>query len=233
MRTAIDRFTFRGGIVIPAAGSGTGSPFVQTITGSGPPTILVVSGGACELALEATSEVQNASLTMDDVLPYDIDDLLRVEFIAKMSGTLSSDSSIAFGVGSARNDDPDSISEAAMFRAINDNDIVLESDDGTNEQDDDDSGDTITTSYKRFAIDFGSGVKTQSPPSASLGGKGNIHFLMDNSNGSLRRVGKNTHHSMNAYAGNLQLFAQIQKTAATDVGTLSILEIDVEYKLPT
>jgi hypothetical protein len=234
VRTAIDRFRFRGNILIPATASTDAGIWTSAITGSGPPTVSVVSGGAAALALEATEEVQNACLYMGDVLPYDIDDLIRVEFLAKMSATLGSASSIAFGVGSARNDDPDSITAAAMFRAIGNNSIVCETDDGTNEQDDDATGDTITTSYKRFVIDFASGIKTQSPPSLSLGGKADIHFLMSGAYGSgaLRRVCAGTAHSMNAYSGNLQLFAQIQKTSSTNTGTLSILEIDVEYKLP-
>lgn len=233
VRTAIDRFRFRGNILIPATASSDAGIWTKAITGAAPPTVAVASGGAVELALTADEQIQNACLYMGDVLPYDIDDLIRVDFLAKMSGTLGSASSIAFGLASARNDAIDSIATAALFRAIGNNTVVLETDDGTNEVDDGSSGgETITTSYKRFAIDFASGVKTQSPPSASLGGKADIHFYISNSNGSLRRVGQNSAHSMNAYSGNLQLLAQIQKTSSTNTGTLSILEVDVEYKLP-
>lgn len=232
MRTEILKYRFRGGHAIPATASSDSGPWTKAITGDAPPTVAAVSGGAVALALTSDEQVQNACLYMGDVLPFDIDDLIRVEFLAKMSGTIDAASQIAFGVGSARADDPDAITAAAMFRAINNNNIVIESDDGTNEQDDAATGETITTSYKRFAVDFATGIKTQSPPSLSLGGKAELQYFIGNSNGSLRRVGANKHHSMAAYSGNLQLFAQIQKTSADDVGTLSILGIDVELKLP-
>lgn len=185
------------------------------------------------LTLAATSEVENGCLYMGDILPYDIDDLIRLEIIAKVSGTLASATSLAFGLASARNDAIDSIDYAALFRAIGNNTIVLESDDGVNNVDDAAAdGATISTSYKRFVIDFATGIKTQSAPSLSLGGKSNLLFYVSNSNGSLRQVGKNTSFNMANYAGNLQLFAQLQKTAATDTLTLSLLEFNVEYKLP-
>lgn len=233
VRTAIDRFRFRGAMLIPATASSDAGLFTKAITGAAPPTVSVPSGGAAALAMTVDTQVQNACLYMGDVLPYDIDDLIRVEFIAKVSQTLDAASMLAFGVTGARNDAIDSIAQAALFRAIANNTIVLETDDGTNEVDDGGSdGGLITTSYKRFVIDFASGVKTQSAPSLSLGGKADVQFYIDNANGSLRRVAKNTSHSMAAYSGNLQLFAQIQKTSADDLGTLSILQVEVEYKLP-
>lgn len=232
MRTRIDRYTFRGATAIPATASKDSGVWTKAITGAAPPTVGVVSGGAAALALTADVQIQNACLYMGDVLPYDIDDLIRVEFIAKVSQTLDAATSLAFGLASARNDAIDSIAQAALFRAIGSNAVVFETDDGTNEQDDDATGETITTSYKRFAIDFATGVHTQAPPALSVGGKANIMPYIGNSNGSLRRVCQNTLHSMAAYSGNLQLFAQIQKTSADDTGTLSIMEVEVEYKLP-
>lgn len=230
VRTAIDHYRFRGAIAPPAVASRVGE-WCSKATGSA--TILAASGGAMELTLAVTTEVENGCLYMGDVLPYDIDDLIRVEFLAKIGATVDTASSLAFGLTGARNDAIDSIAQAALFRAIGNNTIVLETDDGTNEIDDGSSdGAVISTSYKRFAIDFASGLRTQSPPSASLGGKANVLFYVGNVNGSLRRVGVNSVHSLAAYTGNLQLFAQVQKTSADDVLTLSILGIDVEYKLP-
>ncbi len=230
VRTAKDRFHFRGAFSPPAVASRQGD-WCSKATGSA--TIAAVSGGAMALTLAATSEVENGCLYMGDILPYDIDDLIRLEIIAKVSGTLASATSLAFGLASARNDAIDSIDYAALFRAIGNNTIVLESDDGVNNVDDAAAdGATISTSYKRFVIDFATGIKTQSAPSLSLGGKSNLLFYVSNSNGSLRQVGKNTSFNMANYAGNLQLFAQLQKTAATDTLTLSLLEFNVEYKLP-
>lgn len=233
MRTAVDRFRFRGAHAVPATASMDGSPWTKAITGAAPPTVGAASGGAMELALTDDTQIQNACLYMGDVLPYDIDDLIRVSFIAKVSQTLDAATQLAFGLAGARNDAIDSIAQAILFRAIANNTIVLETDDGTTDTDDASSdGSTITTSYKEFVIDLSSGVKTQSPPSWSQGGKSDIRFLISNANGHLRQVGRGTAFSMNAYSGNLQLFAQIQKTSADDEGTLSILQIEVEYKVP-
>lgn len=230
VRTAVDKFRFRGAVAPPAVASRLGE-WCSKATGSA--TIAAVSGGAMALSLVVTTEVENGCLYMGDILPYDIDDLIRVEFLAKVSGTLGSASSLAFGLASARNDAIDSIDYAALFRAIGNNTIVLETDDGVNNVDDAAAdGAVISTSYKRFAIDFATGIKTQSAPSLSLGGKSNVLFYVGNANGSLRQVGKNTAFNMGNYAGNLQLFAQVQKTSAADTLTLSILGIDVEYKLP-
>ncbi len=230
VRTAIDRFRFRGAVAPPAVASRSGE-WCSKATGSC--TIAAVSGGAMALELVNTNEVENACLYMGDILPYDIDDLIRVEIMAKVSGTLASATSLAFGLASARNDAIDSIDYAALFRAIGNNTIVLESDDGVNNVDDAAAdGATISTAYKRFVIDFATGIKTQSAPSLSLGGKSNLLFYVSNPNGSLRQVGKNTSFNMANYAGNLQLFAQLQKTSSTNTLTLSILGFDVEYKLP-
>lgn len=229
VRTAKDRFHFRGAFSPPAVASRQGD-WCSKATGSC--TIAAVSGGAMALTLASTSEVENACLYMGDILPYDIDDLIRLEIIAKVSGTLASATSLAFGLASARNDAIDSIDYAALFRAIGNNTIVLESDDGVNNVDDAAAdGATISTAYKRFVIDFATGIKTQSAPSLSLGGKSNLLFYVGNSNGSLRQVGRNTSFNMANYAGNLQLFAQLQKTSAADTLTLSLLEFNVEYKL--
>lgn len=234
MRTHKDVLQFRGEHTIPAAGSGNGPlGLVKADTSSsGSPTMKGVSGGGLALTLASTSEVENLCLYQGDVLPYDIDDLIRVEFVCKISASLDSSVQAAWGVASARNDAIDSITEAALFRVVGDNNVVVETDDGTNNNDDKSTGETLAASYKRFAIDFATGIKTQSPPSLSLGGKGDVRFYMDNANGQLRRVASGTAFDMSNYAGNLQLFAQLQKTAGTEVPVLTIGEICVEYKLP-
>lgn len=232
MRTAIDRHYFRGVHLIPAAGSGNAAPWVKTITGAAPPTCKAASLGALELALTADNQAQNVCLSFNDILSYDIDDLIRVECICKISAALAAEVSAAIGVASARNDAIDTIAEAALFRVIGNNTLVVETDDGTTNNDDVATGDTLAATYKRLVIDFASGVKTQSPPSLSLGGKANVQFAVGNANGHLRRVARNTAFDMSAYASGLQLYAQIQKTASVAVGTLSIIGFEVEYKLP-
>jgi hypothetical protein len=226
-------YDFRGQHLVPVAASGVGSEWVKADTSSaGSPTVQGVSGGGLALTLAATSEVENICLYMGDVLPYDIDDLVRVEFIAKCTASLDASIIATFGLGSARADDTDSIATNAMFKLAGSNSVVCETDDGTTDKDDIATGDTLSTTFKRFAIDFSEGCLTQSAPSLSLPGKADVRFYMGNANGSLRRVGAGTQFNMNAATGNLQLFAQLQKTSGTPVATLTILEASVEYRLP-
>jgi hypothetical protein len=223
-------YDFRGHCKFPAVASGVGSEWISKATGSA--TILGVSGGGVALAMDATSEVQNACLYMGDILPFPIADIVRVEFIAKVSASLAAAVTAAFGLGTARADDTDAIATNMMFKLAGSNTVVLETDDGTTDTDDISTGDTLSTTYKRFVIDLSEGGLTQSPASLSLGGKADVRFLMGNSNGSLRRVGAGQRFNANASTSNLQLFAQIQKTTGTAVGTLTILEASVEYRLP-
>lgn len=231
-RTEIHRYHFRGVQNIPAAGSGHAAPWVKTITGAAPPTCKGASLGALELALTADAQAQNVCLSFNDVLSYDIDDLIRVECIAKLStASLAAEVMAAIGVAGARHDTIDSIAQAALFRVIGNNTLVVETDDGTSDNDDVATGDILSTSYKRLVIDFASGSKSQSPPALSLGGKANVQFAVGNPNGHLRRVARNTSFDMSAYSSGLQLYAQIQKTSSASVGTLSILGFEVEVKL--
>jgi len=232
-RTRTKVYDFRGAVSPPVVASRVGEWCSKITKTAGSPTVAAVSGGGLALAMDNANEVQNLCLYMGDILPFDIDDLIRVEFLAKISASLNAAVTAVFGVASARNDNPDSITEAALFKLDGSNTVVVETDDGTNEVNDGSAdGMTLEATYKRFAIDFATGIKSQSAPSLSTGGKSDIQFHIGNSNGSLRRVGRNTSHSMAAYAGNLQLIAQIQKTAAAVTGTLTILEAEVEYKVP-
>lgn len=226
-------YDFRGQHLLPAAASGVGSEWVKTDTSAaGSPTVQGVSAGGLELALTNTNEVQNICAYLGDVLAFDIDDLIRVEFIAKISASLDSSVTAVFGLGSARNDTLDSVAAMAWFRLQGSNSVLCETDDGTNDNDDIATGESLSTTYKRFAIDFSEGMLTQSPPSLSLGGKADVRFFMSNSNGSLRRVAAGQRFNMSNYGSGLQPIVQLQKTSGTATGTLTILECTVEYRLP-
>lgn len=226
-------YDFRGELAVAAAGSGAGGPFVKADTSAaGSPTVGGLLGGGVRLALDATNEIENLCLYMGDVLPFDIDEIIGVEIIAKTVATLDTTTQLAFGLASARNDAIDSITEAALFRCIGNNSVVVETDDGTNNNDDVSTGLTLGTNWKRFAINFAERNTTMEPPSVSLGRKSNIGFYGSNGNGSLRRVASGTRFDMSSYSGGLQLFAQIQKTADTNADTLDILEMCVEVNLP-
>lgn len=225
-------YDFRGALKPPAVASREGIWCSADTSAVGAPTIQSSSLGPMELALDATNEVQNLCLYMGDVLPFDIDDLIRVEFIAKLSAGIAASVMGAFGLAGARNDTLDTVAQSAWFRFEGNNNIVCETDDGTTDTDDKATGETLVATYKRFAIDFSVGNLSQSPPSASKGGLADVRFFMGNAGGLLRRVASGTRFDMSAYTSGLQLYAQIQKTAAVATGTLSILEASVEYKLP-
>jgi hypothetical protein len=223
-------YDFRGSQAPPAVASRMGDWCSLTVQTAGTPYVKAVSGGSMDLLLDATNEVQSACLYQGDVLPFDIDEIRRVSFVVKLTATLNAAIMGAFGVCSARNATLDTVAEAAWFHFNGSNALVVETDDGTNNNDDVATGIDLSTTYKRCTIDFCTGVKTNSPPTASKGGKGNVLFYVSDSMSSQRRVATGTAFDMSNYAGNLQLFAQIQKTAAAAGATLSIQEIEVEFK---
>lgn len=226
-------YHFRGSHKPPAVASRLGD-WCSKITGAGG-TAQTGSSGALELAFDATNEVANVCLYMGDVLPFSIDDLIRVTFLAKLSsGALNAAVTGAFGVTNARNDTLASITQAALFRFAGGtaNSLVLDSRDGTNSQSGIATGEVPGTTYRRYVLDFATGIKSLSPPSLSKGGKADIKYFVSDTNGVLKQQARNTNFDMSAISSGLQLFAQIQKTSSTNVGTLFILEAEVEYRLP-
>jgi len=227
------QYDFRGHHLIPTTAANLGTPFSKADTSSaGSPTMLGLNGGGVRLLLAADAEVENLCLYMGDILPFDIDDIISVEIIAKTVAALDSTTSFAFGLASARNDAIDSITAHASFRCIGSNAVVVETDDGTTDKDDIATGLTLGTTWKRFRMDFASRNTTIEPPSVSLGRKSNIEFYGANDNGSLRRVASGTRFDMSAYSAGLQLYAQLQKTSDTNTDNLDILEMSVEVSLP-
>lgn len=231
--TQLWRHQFRGHQLVAATASGTGGPFVKTDTSAaGAPTLVGLNGGGIRMLLDSTNEVQNLCLSFGDILSFDIDDIVSAYFIVKCAAALNAAESIAFGLASARNDTIDSLAALALFRCIGDQNVVVETDDGTTDLDDKPTGLTLGATWKRFEIDFASRNTTVDPPSVSLGRKSNIEFYGANSLGSKRRVASGTRFDMSAYTAGLQPYFQIQKTAATSTGNLDILECGVEFLSP-
>lgn len=226
------RYDFLGGGIIPATAVSNG-PWVKTITGAAPPTC-ALAGSEVVLALEATSQVQNVCLSHGNHLGFDIDDLVRVTFWARLSVALSAAAAkVRFGMAAARNDDPDAITTSLLFGLNGTSATVnVEADDGTNELAATSTGLTLATTLRKFQFDFTSGFHAQSPPSLSVGGKSKIIARMDNASGNLVEVASSVRLNLGAYTGGLQPFAQIQKTAATDVGSLAIRAIEIEHYVP-
>jgi len=232
-RNALIEYYFRGEQALAAAGSGAGGPWVKADTSSaGSPTVGGLLGGGLRMLLASNTEVENLCVYHGDVLSFDIDDIVAAEFAVKTVATLDSATSIAFGLCSARNDDPDSLTAHASFRCIGSNAVVVETDDGTNDNDDVATGLTIGTGWKRFRMDFASRNTTMEPPSVSKGRKSNIEFYGSNDNGSLRRVASGTRFDMSNYSSGLQPYFQIQKTSDNNTDNLDILYCAIEVSLP-
>lgn len=225
-------YQFRGDCTFPATGAGV--PWVKTDTSSaGAPTMLGLLGGGVRLLLASDVEAENLCLSFGNVLAFDIDDIIRFWVIAKTPiATLDSTTQMAWGMSSNRHDTIDSIAEHLLFRCIGNNDVVVESDDGTTDLDDKPTGLTLGSSWKRFECDLASRNTTIEPPSVSKGRKSNVEFYGSNSLGSRRRVASGTRFDVSAYTGGLQPIIQLQKSSDSNVDALDILEFGVEYNLP-
>lgn len=228
--TLVDDFRFNGAMAPPLAASADGGPWVTAITKTaGSPTIQAANGKMKAL-MTSDSEIQNLCLYFGDNLAYDIDDLIAAEFWVDVPDSLDAATSIAVGLCSARNDDPDSLAANAMFRLIGNNNLLVETDDGTNDNDDVATGLTLKASTRKLTIDFATGVKTVAPPGSCVGGKGNVLFMAENESGLNRSVAKTTQFDMSNYSGGLQPFVQIQKSAAVSVNYVQLKRVRIEYR---
>jgi hypothetical protein len=191
------------------------TPWLVTDTSSaGTPTYtngndLGTSGGACgeaAVTMDSQSEVQNVCLSFGDKLQFDIAAGLKFECRIKTNATtMTSGSSLAFGLTGDRNDAIDSVANHMLFRVIGADSttlVVCESDDGTTDTDDKATGQTLINAYKTFKIDAQD--------------KSNVKFYMTDSNSKLIRVAPTVTFDIDQYAGGLQPFFQIQKTSSAN-----------------
>lgn len=232
MKDALVRdFWFQGDEAPPVVASGDGGYWRSKITKTaGSPTVRAAAG-VMALTLDNANEVQNLCLYGGDSLGFKIDRLLAVEIFAAITASVPAAVSCAFGVASTRNDTLDTVTAAAWFRLNGNNNLLLESDDNVNDVNTIATGLTLPTTIQRHVIQFDEGVQTISPPSQSKGGKANVLFSIENGRGQLRRVGQTQLFDMSNYTGGFQLFAQLQKTAAASVATLSIERFRVHYRV--
>lgn len=207
---------FFGADTFTTAGQGSPWAIADTST-SGTPTYATVSPsatGEIAMTLASTSEPENVCLSFGDKLCFDIDNIQRFEARIKVSGCTTG-TEIVFGLGSARNDTTDSVANNAWFKmvgATSTTAIVVETDDGTTDNDDVATGATLSTTYKRFVIDF-------------TGGKSNVKFYVDGV-----RVAASTTFSMAAATSSLQPIIQIQKGTNTNVDAITIDYVEVVCK---
>lgn len=186
---------------------------IADTSSAGTPTYTVGGiNGEATLAFDSQSEIQNVCLFKSDVLNFDIDTIQSIELRVKTVAALDTATSLAFGLCSARNDAIDSLAAHASFRLIGSNNLVVETDDSVNDNDDVVTGATLGTTYKRFVIDF-------------AGGKSDVKFYVDGA-----RVAASTTFDMSNYSAGFQPYVQIQKTADTNTDSVVIDYIKIVSK---
>lgn len=191
---------------------------IADTSSSGTPTYLCVTedGGAATLTIAATSEAENVCLYFNDVLPWDVASLQYVKFVAKVSG-IDSETTLVMGVGSARNDTPDSVATNAWFRiegSVSTSNVVVETDDAVTDTDDKATGQTLAAVYKTFLIDFTNGLA-------------DVRFFIEG-----ERVAAATTFNMSGLTAglNVQPIVQIQKASGTGVPAVSIALVEAQYR---
>ena len=197
---------------------GEGGWTIADTSAAGTPTYLCITedGGAAKLTLAATSEAENVCLYYNDVLPLDLASLHRIEFVAKVAG-IDAVTTLVFGLGDARNDTPDTVATNCWFRmegSVSTSNIVVESDDGTTDNDDKATGVTLSSTYKKFVIDFTNGLS-------------DIRFFIDGE----RVAAATTFTLANITSGqNVQPMIQLQKASGTGVPSITIAQITTQQK---
>jgi hypothetical protein len=221
-------FIDEGPGVVAAYNSAGNSPWVKRVTGSA-----TCAGGSSgiTLALDATSEAQITNLYMNDILSYDIDDILAFGFVAQTSVALGANARFAFGLGSAYNATLDSVAANAWFIGAGSSAVLCESDDGTNDYDDKSTGQTLAAAFKRFEIDFSSGLGGATVTGTQTGGKGNVKFSMSSGrDNAMIPVATGTRFNMENYSSGLQPMFQLQKSSSTNLGSVIIHSAWIRYR---
>lgn len=191
---------------------------IKDTSATGTPTYLCVTadGGAAEITLSAASELQNVALFQNDVLPYDLALIQNVSFTLKVSG-IDAVTTLVAGLGSAQNDTPDSVAVNAWFRmegSASTSNLVVETDDGTNDSDDKATGKTLGATLKKCSIDFSNGLS-------------DARFFIDGD----RVASATTFDVSKITAGqNVQLLAQLQKASGTGTPGVHVSNVEITYK---
>ena len=178
-------------------------------------------GGVVALAIAATNEAEDAVLYLEDDLMFDIDKLKTVDFRAKAI-TPGTGVTVVFGMAGAHNLDKDTIAQNAWFRLQASLALLVETDDGTNDNDDGATGVTLTTdTWYWFRIDF-----TNSANVKFLYRTDAANAWTDLTATALAALGK-TAFDMSKYTAGLQPYMSLDKASGTGTGTLKVDKITV------
>ena len=188
---------------------------IADTSSSGTPTYLIGNNRAATLTLAATSEAENVCLYQGDVLPFLLNKIQRVKFVASVSG-VDAVTTITFGIGTARNDTEDSVATNAWFRmegSASTTAVVCETDDGVTDYDDKATGVSLSSTLKEFVIDFSNGLA-------------DVRFYIDGV-----RVATSTTFTLASATSSqsVQLLAQLAKASGTGTPALVIKKVEITY----
>lgn len=185
---------------------------------AGAPTMACVTddGGALNCTLAADSEVENMCLYQNNILPYDLAKLHWVSFVMKAPVAFVSGDTFFFGLGNARNDAVASVSVKTVFKLVAATSltaVVIDTKDGTTAQTDVATGQTLTSTYKKFLIDFTNGLA-------------DVRFFIDGA-----RVAASTTFNMSGITSgqNVQIMAQLYKASGTNVPQFQLSQVGIQY----
>lgn len=201
----------------PTAGSNVGHNWLIVDTSAaGTPTYApVTTDRGLKVDFDSQNEVQNVCAAHADKLMFRLADILEFRFRAKMNqAAVNAATAWIAGLTSARNDNPDSTTINAQFKidgSASTTNVVVETDDNVNDNDDKATGTTLINAEKEFVISFANGLK-------------DVRFFID---GQPVALGTTFDMSNVSATQNVQPNFQLQKTASanTDGYTLRSLEI--------
>jgi len=174
--------------------------------------------------------------TFGGKLVFDIDSLKSIEYQA-MLNDWNANAVAYLGLGSAYNADPSLVAARAWFEiggvaVASEYPIKVHTDDGTNDV-------TVTTGFrtaedvwKRYRLDFATGIQTISPPGSSKGGKASIRYSVTDSKLQYQRSeNPSSHLDMSNYSSGLQLYFGVRQASGTQTNAAIIVKnIKVEYE---
>lgn len=170
-------------------------------------------GGVLEAKFTSNDQAEAAGIDQGDELMFDIDQLtvFKARFRAP---TLNSNDEIVIGMISDQNDDPSSIAEGVWLSVDGAQDIHVESDDGTNRNDDEDTGfDLGNDVWADVYVDFTDLTDVK------------VYVDVDDSGLALQSSG--TTLDVSNYSDNLQPIAMITKSGGTHQTNLDVDYLEV------
>lgn len=192
---------------------GTNSPWATKDTSAaGTPTLAITADaaqGELKLQFDATDEAQILTLYGGNNLKFDIDSAPIMDFRFKVNA-LNANDILVMGLASDQNDTADTVAQNAWFRLEGAGmDLLLESDDGSVDNDDKDSTVNVTgDAYVILRVD--------------VSNKAAVKFYTRSAGQWSELTDGVTTFNMGAYSGNLQPFFQLQKSGGTHTTALTI-----------